>query len=486
MRWIWIGCVGIVMSVSVSMSYGQARDLPYFEPIECADPQQYDECGYLHVPENRTQQNSDTIQLYVKISRASSRDVLPDPIVFLNGGPGSRTIEFEDTLLGFGVLNITRDVIFFDQRGVGLSQPALDCVNFQSVIASLLSLDLQMIERNKRLYSAHVECQRLLTSRGIDLSAYNTVQNAADVEDLRIALGYDEWNLYGISYGTLLALNVLRDYPEHVRSAVLMSVVPPQVNWITDRAENADRAFDLFFQTCEENLSCNRNYPHLRADFYRMVAQLNAIPVEIDLGSSLPVVIRGDDYLNLLLSSLYNPSLLIFMPSIIGRALQGDHQLMAIFVDGQQYQNTVLSMGMYHTTICADTIRDQTYTRLAEPDNRFLAFGNLFDAGHWHDLCAIWDITPSDPIYQTPVVSDVPVLMLSGRLDPITPPRYGDLALETLSNAYHYVLPYSGHSLHADRCGRLIARDFIDTPTAAPDTSCIEIQPILRFRELPE
>lgn len=484
MRFILICCVMIALSMSAVQ--GQRRDQPFLESFDCPTPQNNQECGYLHVPEDRTQRNSSMIRLYVQIWRASGSDTQPDPIVFLNGGPGIRTIELQNQLYGFNVLNLTRDVIFFDQRGIGLSEPALDCLNFGTAFERLLLIDLFTAERIKQLYDAHDDCQRRLTNQGISLSAYNTVQNAADVEDLRIVLGYEEWNLYGGSYGTLLGFTVLRDYPEHVRSAVFMSVVPPQVNWMTERAANAERAFSLFFQTCEENITCQRDYPNLQTDFYQLVAQLNATPVRFDLNPSFSALIRGDSYLELLFSALYDSAFLSFMPSVIDRALNGDHQTIAIYLVNQQFQNSVLSAGMYHSVVCADTIRDLDYATLAAPDDRFPQFNNAFDAGHWRDLCTIWQITPSDPVYQTPVVSDVPVLLLSGRFDPITPPSYGDLALETLSNGYHYVLPYTGHALQADRCARLIARAFLNEPTVEPDTECIGLQPQLRFRELPQ
>ena len=199
---------------------------PVFNPAPCAFPvpggyRVY--CGYLVVPENRAAPNSALIQLHVAVFQSFAEGPEPDPVVHLAGGPGSSSLDVVAYLFGQGldaVLN-RRDFIFFDQRGTGYSRPRLDCPERNALTPTLLSGALSDDQEFQAIVDAFHRCRDRLTAQGIDLSAYNSAASAADVNDLRLALGYEQLNLYGDSYGTRLALTVMRDYPGAVRSVVL-------------------------------------------------------------------------------------------------------------------------------------------------------------------------------------------------------------------------------------------------------------------------
>ena len=259
---------------------------PIFEPAPCAFPVPpgfNPECGYLIVPENRLRADSPLIRLHVAIFRNRLGVAVADPVVHLAGGPGSSSLNVASYMFGQGLDAILdqRDFILFDQRGTGYSQPRLDCPERTSITGTLLERGLSAAGNHEIILDAFRRCRDRLVGQGTDLSAYHSAASAADLNDLRLALGYEKLNLYAVSYGTRLALTLMRDHPEGVRSAVLDSVYPPQVNLYTELAPNAERAFNTFFAHCADDASCNQSYPDLRGVFYRTVDQLNASPVSV-------------------------------------------------------------------------------------------------------------------------------------------------------------------------------------------------------------
>lgn len=217
---------------------------PLFEEGPCAFPVPSGytpECGYLIVPENRAQVDSPPIRLHVAIFRNRSADPAPDPVVHLAGGPGSSSLDVAGYMLGQGLDAILerRDFILFDQRGTGYSQSRLDCPEREALTSLLLDGRLSAEETQPAVLEAFQRCRERLAAQGIDLSAYHSAASAADLNDLRLALGYEKLNLYAVSYGTRLALTLMRDYPQAVRSAVLDSAYPLQVNLYTALAPNA-------------------------------------------------------------------------------------------------------------------------------------------------------------------------------------------------------------------------------------------------------
>jgi pimeloyl-ACP methyl ester carboxylesterase len=256
---------------------------PVFELALCAFPvpSGYSpECGYLIVPENRARAGSPFIRLHVAIFRSRSGNPVTDPVIHLAGGPGSSSLAVAGYMLGSGVDAVLeqRDFILFDQRGTGYSQPRLDCPERETLTSLLLARGLSAAENGPAIMDAFRRCHDRLVGQGIDLSAYHSAASAADLNDLRLTLGYEKLNLYAVSYGTRLALTLMRDYPDAVRSAVLDSAYPLQVNLYTALAPNAERAFQVFFERCAADPTCSISYPDLRTVFYQLVDELNASP----------------------------------------------------------------------------------------------------------------------------------------------------------------------------------------------------------------
>ncbi|NIV33457.1 MAG: alpha/beta fold hydrolase, partial [Anaerolineae bacterium] len=269
------------------------------------------ECGYLVVPEDRSNPEGRKLRLAVAIFHHPDGDPEPDPVIYLEGGPGGSALEFVD--LGFEdqsapVFAANRDLILFDQRGVGLSEPALDCPGLTELGIELLDNEIDgRVLTYREMDDLHLEtalaCEEDLHEIA-DLTAYNTIASAADVDDLRRALGYDQVNLWGISYGTRLALGIMRDYPDGVRSVVIDSVFPPDVESEVEAPANMDRALDLLLDSCAADEGCDSAYPDLRGVLFGMVDRLNeepaAFPVsDLLTGDRYDAVMSGDDLLGL-------------------------------------------------------------------------------------------------------------------------------------------------------------------------------------------
>ena len=231
-----------------------------------------------------------------------------------------------------------RELIFFDQRGIGLSEPALDCPAVQDLSIDLLDnqvggRQLSDQEAYDLVLNSFLSCGEDLEA-GADLSAYNTLASAADVNDLRIALGYDQVNLWGGSYGTRLALGVMRDYPEGLRSVVLDSAYPPDVDLYLDAPKNANSAFNVLFNACAEDPVCNQNYPDLGEVFFNTVELLEARPYDTVImnpltGESFDAVIDGETLMGLIFQLLYETELLPNLPMLIYQANQGDFEMLS-------------------------------------------------------------------------------------------------------------------------------------------------------------
>jgi pimeloyl-ACP methyl ester carboxylesterase len=312
--------------LGVSLTAAQGRALPRFEPTDCQFNDDFFDvtCGSLIVPEDRANPNSIEIRLHVAIFASTSANPAPDPVVYLEGGPGGDAlyfIEYSFPVLVEPLLD-KRDVIVFDQRGTGYSFPRLDCPEVGNLQYDILDENLPADENIRLTIEALDVCRMRLESRGYNLAAYNSAENAADLADLRVALGYESWNLYGISYGTRLALTTLRDYPEGIRSVVIDSVLPPQVSLFDEITANADRAFNTLFLNCTRDPVCRASYPYLGSLFVETVTRLNTEPAQMYInhpltGREYEVLVDGNRLVALTFHALYSVDLIPLLPRII-------------------------------------------------------------------------------------------------------------------------------------------------------------------------
>jgi pimeloyl-ACP methyl ester carboxylesterase len=445
------------------------------------------DCGTLVVPEKRSDPNSGVVQLAVAVARTNSGSPAPDPVLYLSGGPGSpalaNTVSFRR---GWASYLGNRDLVMIDQRGTGFSQPSLVCRDINDVGDMVIDQNLSGAEKVRAEAEALRRCGDRWMQQGIDLTAYNSAESAADLHDLLGALGYEQWNLFGISYGTRLALTMMRDYPNDVRSAVLDSVYPPQVNLFTALPPTIDRAFDRIFANCAADPQCNAAYPDLENVFYSLVAELNANPVAVQVrhprsGARVSTNIDGNDLVDILFRTTYRTGELAGLPRFIYDTRNGNYATLSRLESARlgRMFGSQFSQGMYFAVECSEEISfthledmqaaAATYPRL-EP-----FFGGVMEfTKHVYDLCAHYGIGEPEPKENQPVHSDIPTLLLAGEYDPITPPFWAPLAAETLSTSYSYEFPRTGHAvITRGVCPGNMIRAFLNNPTQPPDASCI-------------
>lgn len=444
-------------------------------------------CGWLTVPEDHFDASNDkTIQLHVAIFSSDSPNPAADPVIYLEGGPGGDALEaipftFE---MRFAPYLANHDLIMFDQRGTGYSQPSLACPENKELVFDLLEQDISAAEASEQGIEALLTCHERLLAEGVNLAAYNSAQSAADLDDLRLALGYDVWNLWGISYGTRLAQTVMRDYPDGLRTVVLDSTYPLQVNLLTDTPANVARAMATLFAGCAADAACNEAYPDLEAVFYETVAQLNEekiiLPVNNLLtGDSYDAYFAGDDLVGVLFQSLYATEIIPDLPKLIYDVHEGETTNLSALLSSFLLNTEFVSVGMQFSVQCYEengfTTPEEVMTAVADhPElaNIFQYSANLGVPAF--SICDAWGAGMADAVENEPVTSDIPTLILAGEYDPITPPSWGQVVQASLSQAYYYEFPGTGHgvSLSGD-CAQSVMESFWADPTSEPASACL-------------
>ena len=437
-------------------------------------------CGHVTVPEKYDNPDGPQIKIAIVIIPAQSDVKYPDPLFIAQGGPGGSTIDtYLEVLLTQGGFVLDRDMVLFDQRGTLYSTPSLMCPEIYELVIDTIESRLSKDESNRLEIEAITHCRDRLQKDGINLSAYNSLENASDINAIREALGYDQINIYGVSYGTLLALHAMKLHPEMLRSAILDAVVPPQNNFILDAPLSMDRSFKLLFQSCKTDVDCYQSYPELETKFRDTIAYLEKYPTKVPMtdpetGITYNVIVDGETFQWGLFQMLYATSLIPALPRMINDASTGNYiffgRIMAILLFDQ-----TTSYGMYYSVLCAeDADFDLSDYNLSNVDP-LIAEMEKDNPQLFQEVCKLWNVQSLPDSIDAPVVSQIPTLLLSGQFDPITPPSYGMTASETLEQSYHFIFPSGGHGQALEgECQDQIIRDFLADPYTAPNTQCIE------------
>lgn len=483
-----LSAILVLIALPVSTAPVVAQEAaPHFEWVECR-PEITSvapvpvECGVMTVLENRSNPDSRTIQFPVYLVRSSGDNPAPDPLVYLEGGPGaggSRLLPYFNYLFASYVME--RDIILFDQRGTGFANPSLQCEAYNVANFEAYASPLGVEEAAQQAADALIGCYNDFLAQGIDMNAYTSAASAADLEELRVAMGYAEWNLYGISYGTRLALTAMRDFPDGIRSVVIDSVVPVQADLYPATPASGAGAIDRLFDLCTADARCNSTYPDLERVFYETVDRLNATPEQIDVyrstdGQYYAAELDGNVLVGLLFFNLYSTSAIRSLPYMIYSAYVGDYDPL-IELASNYFAWDDIATGMHYALNCSEEIifntPEEVRNASAELDPRLAPFFDL-DNLVTLDICDAWNEGAANPIEDQPVVSDIPTLVLSGELDPITPPSWGAMAAETLSHHFRFVVPGGGHGVSFSyACVTRIMRNFLENPLVEPASACL-------------
>jgi pimeloyl-ACP methyl ester carboxylesterase len=426
-------------------------------------------CGTLKVYENRATKQGRQIDLSIVVLPALRADSQPDPLFFLAGGPGQGAAKMAKLVRTFfqRVQN-DRDIVLVDQRGTGKSNP-LDCINDDDSLQAFMQTNEQLLDQLKA-------CQAKYDA---DLTLYTTPIAMDDLDDVRAFLGYEKINVYGGSYGTRAALVYMRQHGDRVRAAILDGVAPPNMRLPLYFPRDTQRAFELLAKDCESDAGCNKAYPNLLARMKTLVDRLDKDPPTVTVthprtGETADIRIDARLLANVIVSALYSPVMTTLVPAIVTAAEKNDFQgMLALAAMGDSGGEPNMSIGMQLSVICAEDAPKNTPADLQKGSESTL-FGKYVMTIQ-QQACTFWPRGKVDESFYEPVKSDIPTLVMSGEVDPVTPPEWGDQVAATLSNSKHVVMAGTGHTAGGTGCGQRIMREFIEKGAVANlDTSCTD------------
>ncbi|WP_448211351.1 alpha/beta fold hydrolase [Colwellia sp. MEBiC06753] len=427
-------------------------------------------CGKLTVPENYQQPEATTIEINFAVLPAIDSAQNKSPLMFLAGGPGQAATELAPMIRrNFYEIRKTRDIILVDQRGTGQSSPLL-CDNNALNIKDVYQMSSTEFDVD--------EIHQCLSEFKQELGQYNSENAIRDFDAVRAALGYEQINLYGGSYGTRAALVYLRLFPENLASVVLDSVGPIEVP-IGPFGQSAARSFNLLVENCAAEPACHQAYPNLANEFQEVYSALAAKAKTITiahprLGTPTDFVVDVEKFVDTLRMQLYSMPMRTIVPLVIHQAYLGNYMPLAGLVaqNDSEHQAGGIYSGLTLNIVCnEDFPRISPSAWQQDGDNNF---GRKISHRGWQLACPLWPkYQVADEFYQ-PVTAKVPTLILSGNLDPVTPPSNGEYANKTLVNSRHIIIKNAAHIAASSECAVGLVNQFIDTlDLAALDETCL-------------
>lgn len=473
-------CVWLIAAFSLVCF---AQSVPRFEKAECAVPLpqgEKAECGYLVVKERRAAKNDKTIRLPIIILKGENPNPKPDPILRTFGGPGASSMNLVKSRRNSPWLK-ERDLIIFEQRGTKYAQPALECpeVNDANINSAKKQSDAKTARTNE-IKAAKV-CYDRLTALGIDLSAYKSAESAADIEDLRRVLKLEKINLWGLSYSSRLMLNVMRDFPNGIRSVVLESTLPPEINYDEVGVDGIVYALKQLFKNCLSDAECAKAYPNIENEFYETVAKLNKEPISASLkdektGESVDVKLNGDDFATWIIDYFLSnsPEAIANAPLVIQLTKQGNYQPFKRYAS-EKISPSNYSWGMRYSVWCSEEMPFENRQKITAQSFLYPRLKG-YEVMALPDICSVWKVKTAKSVENKAVKSDIPTLVVSAEYDAYTPPVWGKSVSKNLKNSFFIETPWVGHGpAFSTPCLGIVITEFFDNPKIAPNSSeCVE------------
>ncbi|NWG71551.1 MAG: alpha/beta fold hydrolase [Parvularculaceae bacterium] len=479
-----------------------ARDSFSVTPIICPFKGQFDykpgeiSCGLITVPENRERPRSRKIQLhYVKLAaRKPARwdeakdgewKKREDPIIYLTGGPGVAVTGYALRLKDHGARDV-RDMYILEQRGVGYSGDYCPLYsNVDPAATNVHTWEEYLAARMKPIEA----CFAAAKARGVDLSAYNSIENARDVHALRRALGIEKWNVWGISYGSILGQAYIKEDPEGVRAAVLDAIVPlVQGAHFQTVGTFLQRDLDLLEKACATSAVCKAHFPDLDGRLEAAMLAVRKEPIKLkaldpELAPTGEVTIFDDIVPALPFQMLYEQknygSIPAFIEAFAALIERRDFEGLRALTASGGPGGVDVSQGMYNAIMCNDgwafdLARAIEQDLAAEP-----VFGRMQGSPEVGEaiakVCRKYGMDPRPAEQYAPVETDLRIVIANGEMDPITPPMLAKSILPGLSNATYVEFPYAGHGpTRSVKCGGAFVTKFFDNPDGELDRSCAD------------
>lgn len=423
-------------------------------------------CGSVQVPENPDDPAGRRIDIRFAVVPALAKNKAPDPLFVIAGGPGQAGTRVAGLMQpALSQLNARRDIVYIDQRGTGGSN-ALECERSRKLLSLAESVD------PTRAVAQLDACLQQLAPRA-DLAQYATWIAVRDFDAVRAAVGAERINLWGGSYGTRAALEYLRQFPQRVRSVVLDGVAPATMALPASFAVDSESALAALIKACGDDAGCRTHYPQLDEDLKRLLfvaGRGTRVSVTHPLtGESENLLLDRTVLAGMLRTPLYAPQLASVLPFAMAQAGRGNYDpLFALYSALTARTGDNMAEVMHFAVVCAEDMPR------VDADSREKAAATRFGTGFievYERACSRITTRKVPEAFYTAPGADVPVLILSGGADPVTPPRHGDVVTKTLPRALHLVAPHLGHGITHHGCGPELLARFVrqaDAPGRAP------------------
>jgi pimeloyl-ACP methyl ester carboxylesterase len=427
-------------------------------------------CATVAVPLDYGQTGGEKLQLQVTVAPAFRENAKPDPLFVLAGGPGQAGSDILPLLdRSFRKVRATRDIVFIDQRGTGLSGK-LDCPGTEEFAEHALPEQEQAVGA----------CMQSLRK---PFALYNTENSARDLELSRQALGYGKINVWGTSYGSRLGQAYARLFPDSLRALILDAVASPdQIIFAWGR--DVQSSLDGLFKQCSDDRACDKAYPALSARFKALLQNVAGGRVNLDFphprtANRTRINMSPSRFLQTIRTALYSAETRSRLPFLIDRAERGNWQpFLAQMYSTTDFSIDGLAIGLMLSVTCAEDLPRLTPAIIAEEEsNSFLAGSEIKLVSGW---CRFVNV-PAAP-YRDPTAIETPVLLWSGRLDPVTPPRRAASAMKQMPHAQHFVAANAGHGVSQLGCAPRLLREFLDRPDRPLDAKCLDDIPPVSFQ----
>ncbi|GAB4517861.1 MAG: alpha/beta fold hydrolase [Allomuricauda sp.] len=436
--------------------------------------------GYLEVLENRDRPDGNTIKLPVYIFKSRSDNPKPDPVLYTVGGPGYTSMRASQYMNYYKYLD-DRDLILFEQRGTQYARPSLDCPEWSEALYRSNFPDMEPSDRDALLEKAAKSCRERLVGNGIDLNSYNTNAIAADINDLMEVLDVGRYNLLTLSYSTKIAQVLMRDYPDNIRSVVMDSPLPLEVSYDEESAGNVMEALQLVLTDCEKDKNCSTAYPNIKQRFFEYLRDKSKNPLVVEVenpksGKMETFNLKGEDLITVFTASSTDG--VPFVPAEINKLLMGDlssvkEQLSYLF----EGPGKGIGIGMRLSVWCAEEAAFNDWERISEETNKYPEIKGLSPGTYDQRICDIWGVSKVPDRENEAIQSDIPVLLISGQYDELTPPRWAVGMQKNFTNSYHVVFQgwKHGPTTNWDNpCAMEVAHQFFNQPWVRPKLDCLD------------
>lgn len=464
--------------------FSQADNFKYektttFFPNEKVINQENIEWGYLTVPENWGKPESKTIKIAVAILKSITKEKKSNPVLYIEGGPGASGIEGIWSFLEHP-LREKCDIILVDTRGTGNSLPKF-CPELGKKFLEILAKNQNATQDEQEKTIAAIACKQDLINRNIDINEYNSKSIAKDLNALKKVLNYENWNVYGTSYGTYEVQVYANDFPQDIKSLILDSSISDISTYYNENTANYVSSLDKLFESCKNDPNCNRQYPNLENVYYETIDKLNKKPITVVVDKKIipdgKFTYNAEDFKVAIQQSLYVRRLIEVMPMLIYEFNKGNKNTLSALVSAF---GGALSYdyGAYYCVSCNETLPFNSISKFDynSEKNKKLKGGLSFYRSDFK-VCDQWNvgINSNKNINDLSNLSSLtaPVLVFSGAFDPITPPYNGKTTVDRFKNGFLVNAPISGHAPSFSKLGFQIVDKFINNPNQHPNVTAL-------------